>query len=152
MKAQMHSPDVAEAILQFRQRKAAEEQESRDRFAKLIRDFADSQLMREFQSYLRAVDSGCVLWTGYVNKTWEIYYHVGEYRQAKEILGTTLAHRIAVMLHFCEPIPDGYEIYPACGNHLCCCIDHLKIKPDRGKGRTEVGVFVSNFFARETAT
>lgn len=151
MKAQTHSPDVAEAIVKFRERKAAVAREAIERFAAMIEDLERSELAREFRSRVNDGVDGCHLWTGHVNRTWAPDYEngFGEFYPMNDILGTSLAHRIAVMLEYRRPIPEGHHIYPACNEHLCCNTAHLKIRPNEGKRST--GVFVSQFFCREAA-
>lgn len=144
---------VDEAVAEFKARRDLEASEAHLVLARTLASVQSSGLARSFYEQVddSAGEAGCHPWRGFVNKSWAPGYEngLGEFVEMRDVLGTSLVHRIAVILHFGVPIPPDHDVYPACGEHLCCNVDHLKIRPHSGKQARKIGVYVERFFCSE---
>ena len=145
--------DIDSAIREFKLKKSLDAREEHLKLSRVLHDLQTSGLARSFFEQIddSAGEHACHPWRGDVNKTWAIGYEngFGEFAEMQKILGTSLAHRVLVMLWFGMPIPKDHDIYPACGEHLCCNVNHMKIRPHAGKMARRIGVPVTAFFCRE---
>jgi hypothetical protein len=146
--------DIDLAIKAFQLKRNLDARETHLKLAAVIQDLQTSGLARSFFDLIdeSAGEHACHPWRGKINESWNkerSEYGFGEFDEMQKILGTSLAHRVVVMLWFGVPIPKDHDIYPACGEHTCCNITHLKIRPHAGKLSRKIGVTVTSFFCRE---
>ena len=75
--------------------------------------------IERWSKFVAVNESGCWLWTGYVNNSGYGLFRVSTTRR-------TTAHRMAYE-SFVGPIPTGYEVdHAVCSNRICVNPNHLE--------------------------
>lgn len=76
--------------------------------------------IKRFERRLRAVESGCVEWTGTIDK-----YGYGQFCSGGRAGPTMGAHRWSYQ-HYVGPIPEGFQVDHLCRNRKCVNPKHLE--------------------------
>lgn len=76
--------------------------------------------IERFQMYMKAVDSGCIEWTGTIDK-----YGYGQFGPGGRNVASVGAHRWSYE-HHVGPIPEGMQIDHLCRNRKCVNPAHLE--------------------------
>jgi hypothetical protein len=99
-------------------------------------EISNDSLMNTLQKHSEINESGCILWTGYKNKTGYGLVNVGKKGRNKWLK----AHRIAWELNY-GPIPNGICVCHKCDVRNCINPEHLFLgtKADNNHDRWKKG-------------
>jgi hypothetical protein len=91
-----------------------------------------------FNSFALVVPSGCIEWTGYIDR-----HGYGRFGPGGRDGGKVSAHRWSYE-HNVGPIPDGFQIDHLCRNRKCVNPDHLEPVTQRENILRGVGASAAN--------
>lgn len=118
---------------------------------RLLREKGKSQRSGTAAAFLALLDrtggpDACHPWQGARlwnhDESYAIRYERGHFHING--LNSTIASRIVSFVEYGESVPRSMDVHPDCGNHLCCNVKHLSVRPH---GRRGAGTKMTQYFA-----